>query len=450
MTDMTTAYFFNEMFQQGEYRAAVTATSEEGPFVVSLHGPGVQETQPFITAEGATGYARARLQELEPDGDMIPVSDIGSSVHDMVELEVRENPRFHRSRRMGTYSSLVDQVVQEDAEGRNFLPEGVRATPGRHKYGPRMGARRPSASKGEQHMRLNPESGIGTVATNEYELWAPARAQNPKSPEGLACFAIKSENRKTGLCSTTYAANPSCPNGSNSTRPCPFLGSGCYAEARPGAIVLARINRASGGKLSSTTTPEQIARDEAASILLGIEEIKKKGSQFRPLRLHVVGDCVNAASASILADACAKWPAPVWTYTHAWRDVPRSAWGDKISVLASCETMEGIKEAMGKGYAAAVVTVNKEFANPEPRKDAQAGVQWIPCPNEAKTGDIKCGPNPDPKAKGDPRIKNGCRLCWNAGGLLSKRSVIVFTPHGNGSAAIISAINRLDGTKVKV
>jgi hypothetical protein len=49
----------------------------------------------------------------------------------------------------------------------------------------------------------------------------------------------------------------------------------------------------------------------------------------------------------------------VFTYTHNWRKIKRSSWGRMISILASCETIPQVKQAMRRGYATAIVLLNK-------------------------------------------------------------------------------------------
>lgn len=149
----------------------------------------------------------------------------------------------------------------------------------------------------------------------------------------------------------------------------------------------------------------QLATNEA-------EAIRTLTGRF-PLRLHVVGDCTTDTTAQTVSRAAsehrAKFDQPVWTYTHAWRKVKRASWSD-VSVLASCETIADTKQAMRKGYGAAIVVSE--------HKDTKAysvdGVRLIPCPEQ--TG----------------RAKNceTCKLCFNADRLRETNSVIAFAAHG--------------------
>lgn len=78
-----------------------------------------------------------------------------------------------------------------------------------------------------------------------------------------------------------------------------------------------------------------------------------------PLRLHVVGDAAGGVGALVLGRSAGGWIArgggAVWSYTHRWEEIRRGAWGP-ISVLASCETVEGALRAARAGYAVAMVT----------------------------------------------------------------------------------------------
>src|SRR5262249_44299407 len=142
-----------------------------------------------------------------------------------------------------------------------------------------------------------------------------------------AAIAVEtSDNDKLGGCSATYAAQHSCPLG------CPLLGAGGYAEHGPIHFITRRLNKA------RALGPAALARREAEAIAALTGD--------RPLRLHVVGDARTPLAARILAEAAEEYRKrggrPAWTYTHAWRAVPRECWGD-VSVLASCETTEQVR-----------------------------------------------------------------------------------------------------------
>src|SRR5262249_46157011 len=154
-----------------------------------------------------------------------------------------------------------------------------------------------------------------------------------------------------------------------------WLGKGCYAESGLVGWQTRRLNR------SGLRGALRIARAEARAIdgLTG----------DRLLRLHVVGDAKTEAAARELGAAAscytARGNAPrrgkkVWTYPHAWRTVPRAAWGNAVSVLASVETVREAREAMAKGYAAAVVVAAFERESAYPID----GTTVLPCPNQTR------------------------------------------------------------------
>src|SRR5947209_20626511 len=109
-----------------------------------------------------------------------------------------------------------------------------------------------------------------------------------------------SANRKLGPVATTSVSQVSCP------RECPWYndgkqGSPCYANNGFLGWSTARLNRVPGNHMDA-------AREEAASIM--------RLSGLRPLRLHVVGDCKETRSASLISQASqaykSKHAQPVW------------------------------------------------------------------------------------------------------------------------------------------
>jgi hypothetical protein len=209
-----------------------------------------------------------------------------------------------------------------------------------------------------------------------------------------ATLALRSQNTKTGLCAVTYASiAATCP------KSCALKGEGCYAQGGRVAIVVHRLDAQAGNALAT-------ARAEAALI----RENAKRAPDGYPLRLHASGDCRTETTARTVSNACAEWPGPVWTYTHAWRDVPRKAWGS-VSVLASIESVEDGRAALRAGYAPAVVVHEHPHNGRAWRSN---GVTWIPCPEQ--TRGVTC-------AK--------CRLCFDADALKERRHGIAFAAHGN-------------------
>lgn len=218
----------------------------------------------------------------------------------------------------------------------------------------------------------------------------------------LAIAVTDSLNEKLGECSTTHAAQASCPSS------CVFKdGGGCYAETgQQGMFVTRRLNEAAA---DLDADAEAVAEAEAYAI----DEMRVVPG--RPLRLHTVGDCSTDETARVVSGAAERYMerggGPVWTYTHAWRDVERSSWG-KVSVLASCETARDVVEARLRGYATAVVV--EEF--PSDRlysPDGPAQMAHLPCPS--MTRNVSC---------------SDCRLCMDDAGLRERGYSIAFAIHG--------------------
>lgn len=218
-------------------------------------------------------------------------------------------------------------------------------------------------------------------------------------------LTLNSGNSKLGGAATTYAPiRNTCP------ATCPFMGSGCYGQNGPVAIHGARLE----GQLEGLGA-DTVAMLEAAEIRDGAEMLRKR-RQTMPLRLHTFGDCRTTFAAEQVSSAARHWPGAVWTYTHAWRDVPRQAWGS-VSVLASCEGMGAARAALDQGYAASIVVAE----HPADGKAYMVGegadtMRVIPCPSQ--TRDLTCAE---------------CRLCWDDKGLLERRAVIAFAAHGSGA-----------------
>ena len=223
------------------------------------------------------------------------------------------------------------------------------------------------------------------------------RKRKKQAPTPAAVFAIEETgNSKLGPVSTTSAAQQSCPTS------CVFLGNGCYAEGGwPKLTTTWRLNR----NLREYITPEEIAVEEA----IAIDGL----SGDRDLRLHFVGDSTTEVGTQILAEAACRYMKKngrrVWTYTHAWRTVPRSAWGS-ISVLASCETEEEVIAARRLGYAT-ILVVPKHHSRKLQRGEA---INLLPCPWE--THGANC-------AK--------CRLCMDDRRLRESNITIAFEAHGD-------------------
>lgn len=210
-------------------------------------------------------------------------------------------------------------------------------------------------------------------------------------------------NGKTGIVSATYVAQATCPSS------CPFMGAGCYAETGHAGIVTARMRKQAKGL---TITEIAIAEAEAIDGLTG----------YRPLRLHIVGDCPTDESARIVSKAAGRYSRkhgqPVWTYTHAWRTVKRASWGT-VFVRASCETLADVSEAKALGYAAAIVVDEHEGGR---NAYATESGKVTPCPEQ--TMGATC---------------ERCRLCW------TQSETIAFAAHGVQSKKIKKTLDKMAG-----
>lgn len=273
--------------------------------------------------------------------------------------------------------------------------------------------------------------------------------------ESIASFSINTTNQKTGPSSATNASQASCPNGMNNASGyrCPLLGSGCYAEEGNQGSQTRNLNKASGfdnKRPSVPISPEEVAENEA--IVIESAYVTWKLLRLNNgVRLHVVGDCVTPAAArtvnraaemlveshlqgaGVRADRTTK---NVWNYTHAWRDVPRSAWSPNISVLASCDRIEDLEEAHKRGYGCAVVvpTYLQEKISTETEKlvysgkafTASNGFKIIPCPHEVQSMN----------EAGERAWCINCGLCMKDEWLHKNKAAIAFAAHTGGAKKV--------------
>ncbi|NIN64196.1 MAG: hypothetical protein GTO63_05755 [Anaerolineae bacterium] len=228
----------------------------------------------------------------------------------------------------------------------------------------------------------------------------------------VAIFAPKSKNKKIvgrGNVAATYASiQGSCPSS------CPLKDGGCYAQMGRVAIHTGRLDKA----FVRGMRPEAIARAERDAIRasFGGGSVPQDGARGgRDLRMHVSGDARTKRSAAILGQAADEWVSrgggDVWTYTHAWRTVPRDAWGTSVSVLASTENPLDTEAIRAQGYVPAIVVAE----HPSDRVFTLEGsdVGWIPCPQQ--TRGVPC---------------SDCRLCFDDAKLRDMNKGIAFAAHG--------------------
>jgi hypothetical protein len=206
-------------------------------------------------------------------------------------------------------------------------------------------------------------------------------------------------------CAATWAAHRSCPP------TCP-LRVGCFARFGLCAHTTRRLNAA----CTPRTTALDVALCEAAA-LGGL-----RVHPGRPLRLHISGDCATPQAARIVAGAARRYlvrgGGPVWACTHAWREVPRAAWGYGINILASIETLADLPLARAQGYASAALVVAEHPADGRAWR-APDGTKVVPCPSQTHK-DVICAT---------------CRLCMRP-----TPTVISLAAHGAGAGHVIRTL----------
>ena len=157
-------------------------------------------------------------------------------------------------------------------------------------------------------------------------------------------------------------------------------------------------------------------REELALILAEVEaEYIDNFSGKRNARIHVVGDCQTIATANVVGSAMVRFEErtgkTAYTYCHAWRTVPYSAWMG-ARVLASCETAEDIRIATKvMGYPSAEWTYMEHTSRKVHERD---GIKVLPCPNNFNL-QVTC---------------DKCMLCANVTMLKEKELVIGLHGHG--------------------
>ena len=231
-----------------------------------------------------------------------------------------------------------------------------------------------------------------------------------KRAQKAAILVEKTGNSKVGAMSATYAPiSRTCPS------TCALRDAGCYAQSSYVGMTNKRLEGAAVGMRA-----RDVARAEASAIDGAFRggAVPPIDGKPRKLRLHVSGDARERESASILAAAARRWlergGGAVYTYTHAWRTVPREAWRG-VSVLASVDSVSDGARALSEGYAPAVV-VGQHHGD---RAWESNGVSWIPCPSQ--TRGVSCVE---------------CRLCMRADTLAGAGKGIAFAAHGTGSKKI--------------
>lgn len=224
---------------------------------------------------------------------------------------------------------------------------------------------------------------------------------------GSVILVESSKNEKTGEVVSTYASiKATCPSS------CALKHNGCYAQNSYVGFTVSKLDRFAKENNISTTTA---ARKEAYLINHAFNGGPIPNA--RDFRMHVSGDTTTKLGAKILSKAIDGYKnrggGRVWSYTHAWAKVPRSAWTRNLSILASVETASQVEKARKQGYAPAIV-VEDFGGNRKAFGMFGTDTKFIPCPAQTND-DVTC-------------VK--CGLCMNADRLFEKKLGVAFSIHG--------------------
>lgn len=195
---------------------------------------------------------------------------------------------------------------------------------------------------------------VGVTVTSNGKTWT----------KGSASYVAASDNKKLGkgqLDSTYVAISSTCVD-------CLYAPKGRKVEVRFGETVEEipttgicyglvahlkdHVNKMDAVASKLGETAEQASKAEADCIWSSYNG--GPVPRDTALRIHVVGDSSSIVGTRALSAAVADWKKRggdiAYTYTHAWRRVPRSAWGKSISVLASINPYDDVREARANGY----------------------------------------------------------------------------------------------------
>lgn len=236
----------------------------------------------------------------------------------------------------------------------------------------------------------------------------------------LVSVVERSGDRKlshNGNVSSSWVAQQSCPTS------CPLKSNGCYAEVNKSGLHTHRMNRmAAARKKSLKAIRDMLVKLEVA----GIRKLTGK----RQLRVHVVGDAPTPAAATAIGQAMVehqkKHGMAAWTYTHAWREVPREAWRG-ANVLASCNNVTEIAEARARGYGTASVVPK----HPTNKVYELMGERIVPCPAQFKHNGkriVTC---------------EVCTLCKRPDFLRENRLTIGFEPDGGTEKKVLAMLKEV-------
>jgi hypothetical protein len=216
--------------------------------------------------------------------------------------------------------------------------------------------------------------------------------------------------RRPYVASTYLPVAQSCPSS------CTFRDNGCMAQSGYTGRAVRRLEVAAAD-MSHYEIEAAEARALDRLLPRGVpRDGGRDGRSPRDLRLHVSGDVGSVPGLRAIAAAVDRLKArglgSAWTFTHAWRSLPREIW-EPISVLASVEASADAELAWALGYAPAIVV--PRF--PGTRTFELGGFRWTPCPAELRKATCAT-----------------CRLCLDGVDRMhAERRGIAFAVHGPGA-----------------
>lgn len=243
-------------------------------------------------------------------------------------------------------------------------------------------------------------------------------------PYDHAFYKYRPTPRAPFCCATFVSIEATCSESCLFKRTPDGKRGGCYIDADQFMRrAMGLLDAGADGRTGAEVIAEETRVIDAIYKHRGVPRDGWRG-QGRDLRLHVGGDVPDAKSARLLAGAAERWKArgggSVWTYTHAWNEVHRRAFGG-ISVLASIESAAQVRPTRRRGYAPALVVPH--FPNGK-RPFVVAGTRFIPCPAETL---------------GKTCVE--CRLCLGGLDLHAKKLGVAFQLHGNDAKHALVALN---------
>ena len=332
-----------------------------------------------------------------------------------------------RPRRTVVVRGLTRHTSQDRAPTTRTRPRArrPRTTRTKHPLRPRSlsSDASPPAPPGRRARRDRPATGLSHVAKGAASFQYKSSNGKLSPVEGVPTTTRpRPTPRGPFVCSTYVSIDATCSNA------CAFKEAGCYVRSGFTGSVARKLDGAARGRTSLEVIREEVRLIDGA-FRRGVPQDGARGG--RDLRLHVGGDVKAVTGARLLAEAARRWldrgGGAVWTFTHAWREIPRRAWGPAISVLASVERPEDIEAARKRGYAAAIVV--PEFPSKKAFVLPGSTARIIPCP--AETMGTTCVE---------------CRLCLDRD-LLGMHAAIAFEAHGPGAKAVREQLVQLRAGK---